>query len=93
MFKEAEVDKAIALSTAHVPTVDTGLLEQERYPCIAVGEHNWVVSLWAEPEGLREAGFSKEFAEMYGLLKKEGFRYIVFDTDGNVVPELPEYEW
>jgi hypothetical protein len=93
---EAKIDKVLVFSTAHLAEEDmTYLEEQAVYASDGVVVHSYGSGLlvFVPDQTYRMPVLGRYFWTLYNLARHNGCRYIRFDTDGPVFPELPVFKW
>lgn len=96
----------VDLNTIHITEQDNGILERladdsgfELFPVYARGEHGWLVAVVSTdfggctPRDLANAGFSIAFCTLYERANQEECSAIIFDSDGDIDPNLETFDW
>jgi len=85
------IEKALVLSTSHVPedetTDDLGFTQE--MPRVATHQYGWVVFLTSEDDRPVPEWFEPIRDMAVGL----DASFVVFDPDGQVDEDIPTYEW
>lgn len=86
-----EIDKVLIVSTLHVTLNESNLLEQHGYG----RAYGWLVALDTRGKAIcpEWKHRSPGFAGIVRVAKANGCRYVLFDRDGQVIPDVPSYDW
>lgn len=93
-----DVRTFVVVSTAHLTETTARSLDStpaSAWPCAGgpYGEYGWFVYAHDENCG---AGPVPIPDDLFGVMtwgRKQGFHYILFDCDGDVVDDLPSHDW
>lgn len=91
-----EFRRLIVISTGHVREETARLLDATpsgQWPCLGgrYGEYGWFVYAYDENSGA-DAVPEDLFAVMIWA-RKQGCDHVLLDCDGNIVDELPHFDW
>lgn len=101
----AAVDAAscrmLVLSTAHIPEgLATGEAPAIARIATAVGDHGWLVAanrtehyLLSTLSGAGAESTRQAVVELLHFARNRGFAYVLFDADGEELPQFPIYNW
>ena len=93
---QMEIHKMLCLSTAHLTFSTRTLLERDELPCMISfpkDTHGWFVHV-PEQQLLKDALIEAptDVRECLTLACARGFQWLMFDSDGPTLSELPLYE-
>lgn len=100
-IKNPILERVLSISTGHVAEKDIRLLEGAPHPLVVYQyeEGLFLSTVFYEPtsnrarESLALMGFSEAFIVIFEWAQKNMVRWINLDADGDVYPELPQFDW
>lgn len=90
-----EIAKMLVLSTAHLTQhVATAWLMQcgAGFSVYDKPDHGWFVYVPTKPSAC-EGDYPRCLTDCWALARQEGCLWIMFDCDGDIVDNLPTYDW
>lgn len=93
-----EVHKMLVLTTAHITEKTADFLQNVgsaditgfvSHPFV----YGFVVHWWPEQAEELNPVLPKDLQACIRFAQKHGCDYLMLDSDGEVMPELPEYDW
>jgi hypothetical protein len=97
-----EIIKMLTLSTAHITEETANELDTEAKSCglsdipFAVyreDDYGWFICLSSHLELLDEIYLPEDFKACCYLAKENDCEWLRLDRDGEIVPDLPTYDW
>lgn len=81
------------ISTCHITEATDRLLQDEgdRNPWTIVAPYSEGAFVYVQPENMD--GQPAEFADIFAWARKHGHHWVRIDADGDVIEELPSYDW
>lgn len=89
-----EIARTLVLSTAHLhPATARDWMARCPWSCFEKGDYGWFMHV-CDDIGITEAhGVPLEIRSAIHVAKRADCQWIMWDCDGPVVAELPEYDW
>lgn len=89
-----EIARSLVLSTAHMhPATARDWMPRCPWSCFEKGDYGWFMHV-CDDVGITEAhDVPLEIRSAIHVAKREGCQWIMWDCDGPLVAELPEYDW
>ncbi|WP_228244185.1 hypothetical protein [Porphyrobacter sp. GA68] len=89
-----EIARSLVLSTAHMhPATARDWMPRCPWACFEKGDYGWFMHV-CDDVGITEAhAVPLEIRSAIHVAKREGCQWIMWDYDGPLVAELPEYDW
>lgn len=86
-----EIKTMMVLSTAHLTlfTCNTALSSYDG-PVWNKGDYGWFVYV---PEDIDARDLPEDLRQCMKFARRKRCRWIMFDRDGPITPELPDYDW
>lgn len=98
-----EIEKALVISTGHIPESDTELLDESGnipLPSVTLKEYGWIIALSVDAEiqtetrnSLEKLGFSSVLIKLVKLAQDNDVSFLIFDSDGQILDGFPTFEW
>ena len=91
---ELEIARMLVLSTAHMsPRTAHHWMPHCSWSVFNKGDYGWFMYV-CDDTGITEAdGVPLEIRSALHVARREGCHWIMWDRDGPVIDELPEYDW
>lgn len=88
-----EIEKILVLSTKHLSEATCNEWMPEcPWSCFEKGDYGWFIYV-ADPGITEEQGVPLELRSALHAARKLGCAWVMFDRDGDVLDELPEFDW
>jgi hypothetical protein len=86
------------ISTGHVREATARRLDAtpfRQWPCLGgrYGEYGWLVYAHDENSGMGADAIPEVLFAVMSWSQKQGCDHVLFDRDGNIVDELPHFDW
>ena len=91
--------KIPVISTGHIPPADVPLLDADAAnaagPNGVMGklDHGWLLNIGEELNEDEWPNYTAAFMELLRLIKAWRFEYLRLDSDGDVIQQLPTFDW
>lgn len=93
-----DVRTLVVVGTAHVTEQSAKLLDtipSEKWPCMGgrYGDYGWFLYAHEENPGIGKDAIPDDIFAVMTWARQEGFEYALVDRDGDIIDELPVYDW
>ncbi|QNE07800.1 hypothetical protein [Croceicoccus marinus] len=91
---ELEIASMLVLSTAHMNLKTArDWMPECPWSCFEKGDYGWFMYACDDPGITEAAGIPLEIRSAIHVAKRLGCAWIMWDCDGPLIDELPEYDW